>query len=92
MRNTKVIKAAATQLLDTTTNALQELNESLEWENDKEYLDCMFMISMIGHIIATDFRKKETIKLFQIFANELDEEDEIMKEVKRILNNGRKKD
>tara|TARA_R100000781_G_C4036872_1_gene112599 strand:- start:401 stop:679 length:279 start_codon:yes stop_codon:yes gene_type:complete len=92
MQNTKCIKAAATQLLETTTNALRELNITLEWNNEKEYLQAMFMISMIGHVIATDFRKDEIIQIFRLYADEMEDENELMKEVKRILKNGKRKD
>ena len=79
------IKQAVIQLIDAMSNAMMDLNESLDWEYHKEYIDAMFIINMIGVIIEDTSKKEDIIKVLQSMSDELTEEFVLLKEVERIL-------
>ena len=74
------IQAASTLVLNSACETLKDLAGDHYIEQDKDYKDNMFMMSMIGYAIATDTHKKEILSLFKKL---LKIEDE--KELKKII-------
>tara|TARA_R100000995_G_C3471564_1_gene118593 strand:- start:229 stop:507 length:279 start_codon:yes stop_codon:yes gene_type:complete len=83
------IQAASTLVLNSACETLKDLAGDHYIEQDKDYKDNMFMISMIGYAIATDTHKKEILSLFKKLIK-IDDEKEIKKIIAKanhLINN-----
>tara|TARA_R100001086_G_C11782703_1_gene244113 strand:- start:496 stop:771 length:276 start_codon:yes stop_codon:yes gene_type:complete len=80
------IKIYFTTLLHEVIDSMDEMCDSLEWSEEKEFLTSMFLISFIGFSTEKDWRRDEIINFFKQLSKELKEEDILIEQVKKILN------
>ena len=80
------IKIYFTTLLHEVIDSMDEMCDSLEWSEEKEFLTSMFLISYIGFSTEKDWRKDEIVNFFKQLSKELKEEDILIEQVKKILN------
>ncbi len=80
------IKIYFTTLLHEVIDSMDEMCDSLEWSEEKEFLTSMFLISFIGFSTEKDWRRDEIINFFKQLSKELQEEDILIEQVKKILN------
>ena len=80
------IKIYFTTLLHEVIDSMDEMCDSLEWSEEKEFLTSMFLISFIGFSTEKDWRRDEIVDFFKQLSKELKEEDILIEQVKKILN------
>jgi len=80
------IKIYFTSLLHEVIDSMDEMCDSLEWSEEKEFLTSMFLISFIGFSTEKDWRRDEILDFFKQLSKELKEEDILIQQVKKILN------
>ncbi len=80
------IKIYFTSLLHEVIDSMDEMCDSLEWSEEKEFLTSMFLISFIGFSTEKDWRRDEIVNFFKQLSKELQEEDILIEQVKKILN------
>ena len=80
------IKIYFTTLLHEVIDSMDEMSDSLEWSEEKEFLTSMFLISFIGFSTEKDWRRDEILDFFKQLSKELKEEDILIEQVKKILN------
>ena len=80
------IKIYFTTLLHEVIDSMDEMCDSLEWSEEKEFLTSMFLISFIGFSTEKDWRRDEIVNFFKQLSKELKEEDLLIEQVKKILN------
>jgi len=80
------IKIYFTSLLHEVIDSMDEMCDSLEWSEEKEFLTSMFLISFIGFSTEKDWRRDEILDFFKQLSKELKEEDILIEQVKKILN------
>ena len=80
------IKIYFTTLLHEVIDSMDEMCDSLEWSEEKEFLTSMFLISFIGFSTEKDWRRDEIVNFFKQFSKELKEEDILIEQVKKIFN------
>lgn len=80
------IKIYFTTLLHEVIDSMDEMSDSLEWSEEKEFLTSMFLISFIGFSTEKDWRRDEIVNFFKQLSKELKEEDILIEQVKKILN------
>ena len=80
------IKIYFTSLLHEVIDSMYEMCDSLEWSEEKEFLTSMFLISFIGFSTEKDWRRDEILDFFKQLSKELKEEDILIQQVKKILN------
>jgi len=80
------IKIYFTTLLHEVIDSMDEMCDSLEWSEEKEFLTSMFLISFIGFSTEKDWRRDEIVDFFKQLSKELKEEDLLIEQVKKILN------
>ena len=80
------IKIYFTTLLHEVIDSMDERSDSLEWSEEKEFLTSMFLISFIGFSTEKDWRRDEIVNFFKQLTKELKEEDILIEQVKKILN------
>ena len=80
------IRIYFTSLLHEVIDSMDEMCDSLEWSEEKEFLTSMFLISFIGFSTEKDWRKDEIVNFFKQLSKELKEEDILIEQVKKILN------
>ena len=80
------IKIYFTTLLHEVIDSMDEMCDSLEWSEEKEFLTSMFLISFIGFSTEKDWRRDEIVNFFKQLSKELQEEDILIEQVKKILN------
>lgn len=80
------IRIYFTTLLHEVIDAMDEMCDSLEWSEEKEFLTSMFLISFIGFSTEKDWRRDEIVNFFKQLSKELKEEDILIEQVKKILN------
>ena len=80
------IKIYFTTLLHEVIDSMDEMCDSLEWSEEKEFLTSMFLISFIGFSTEKDWRRDEILNFFKQLSKELKEEDILIEQVKKILN------
>ena len=80
------IKIYFTTLLHEVIDSMDEMCDSLEWSEEKEFLTSMFLISLIGFSTEKDWRRDEILNFFKQLSKELKEEDILIEQVKKILN------
>ena len=80
------IKIYFTSLLHEVIDAMDEMCDALEWSKEKEFLTSMFLISFIGFSTEKDWRRDEIVNFFKQLSKELKEEDILIEQVKKILN------
>jgi hypothetical protein len=80
------IKIYFTTLLHDVIDSMDEMCDSLEWSEEKEFLTSMFLISFIGFSTEKDWRRDEIVNFFKQLSKELKEEDILIEQVKKILN------
>lgn len=80
------IKIYFTTLLHEVIDSMDEMCDSLEWSEEKEFLTSMFLISFIGFSTEKDWRRDEILDFFKQLSKELKEEDILIEQVKKILN------
>ena len=79
------IKIYFTTLLHEVIDSMDEMCDSLEWSEEKEFLTSMFLISFIGFSTEKDWRRDEIVKFSKQLSKELKEEDILIEQVKKIL-------
>ena len=79
------IKIYFTTLLHEVIDSMDEMCDSLEWSEEKEFLTSMFLISFIGFSTEKDWRRDEILNFFKQLSKELKEEDILIEQVKKIL-------
>ena len=79
------IKIYFTTLLHEVIDSMDEMCDSLEWSEEKEFLTSMFLISFIGFSTEKDWRRDEIVNFFKQLSKEL-KEDILIEQVKKILN------
>ena len=80
------IRIYFTTLLHEDIDSMDEICDSLEWSEEKEFLTSMFLISFIGFSTEKDWRRDEIVNFFKQLSKELQEEDILIEQVKKILN------
>ena len=80
------IRIYFTTLLHEVIDSMDEMCDSLEWSEEKEFLTSMFLISFIGFSTEKDWRRDEIVDFFKQLSKELKEEDILIEQVKKILN------
>ena len=80
------IKIYFTTLLHEVIDSMDEMCDALEWSEEKEFLTSMFLISFIGFSTEKDWRRDEIVNFFKQLRKELKEEDILIEQVKKILN------
>ena len=80
------IKIYFTTLLHEVIDSMDEMCDSLEWSEEKEFFTSMFLISFIGFSTKKDWRRDEIVNFFKQLSKELQEEDILIEQVKKILN------
>ena len=80
------IKIYFTTLLHEVIDSMDEMCDSLEWSEEKEFLTSMFLISFIGFSTEKDWRRDDIVNFFKQLSKELKEEDILIEQVKKILN------
>ena len=80
------IKIYFTTLIHEVVDAMYEMCDSLDWSEEKEFLTSMFLISFIGFSTEKDWRRDEIVNFFKQLSKELKEEDLLIEQVKKILN------
>ena len=80
------IRIYFTTLLHEVIDSMDEMCDSLEWSEEKEFLTSMFLISFIGFSTEKDWRRDEIVNFFKQLSKELQEEDILIEQVKKILN------
>ena len=80
------IKIYFTTLIHEVVDAMYEMCDSLDWSEEKEFLTSMFLISFIGFSTEKDWRRDEIVDFFKQLSKELKEEDILIEQVKKILN------
>ena len=80
------IRIYFTTLLHEVIDSMDEMCDSLEWSEEKEFLTSMFLISFIGFSTEKDWRRDEIVNFFKQLSKELKEEDILIEQVKKILN------
>lgn len=80
------IKIYFTTLIHEVVDAMYEMCDSLDWSEEKEFLTSMFLISFIGFSTEKDWRRDEIVNFFKQLSKELKEEDILIEQVKKILN------
>jgi len=80
------IKIYFTSLIHEVVDAMYEMCDSLDWSEEKEFLTSMFLISFIGFSTEKDWRRDEIVDFFKQLSKELKEEDILIEQVKKILN------
>ena len=80
------IRIYFTTLLHEVIDSMDEMCDSLEWSEEKEFLTSMFLISFIGFSTEKDWRRDEIVNFFKQLSKELKEEDLLIEQVKKILN------
>ena len=80
------IRIYFTTLLHEVIDSMDEMCDSLEWSEEKEFLTSMFLISFIGFSTEKDWRRYEIVNFFKQLSKELQEEDILIEQVKKILN------
>ena len=86
------IKIYFTTLLHEVIDSMDEMCDSLEWSEEKEFLTSMFLISFIGFSTEKDWRRDEIVNFFKQLSKELKEEDILIEQVKKILNDADDRD
>ena len=80
------IRIYFTTLLHEVIDSMDEMCDSLEWSEEKEILTSMFLISFIGFSTEKDWRRDDIVNFFKQLSKELKEEDILIEQVKKILN------
>jgi hypothetical protein len=80
------IRIYFTTLIHEVVDAMYEMCDSLDWIEEKEFLTSMFLISFIGFSTEKDWRRDEIVDFFKQLSKELKEEDILIEQVKKILN------
>lgn len=80
------IRIYFTTLLHEVIDSMDEMCDSLEWSEEKEFLTSMFLISFIGFSTEKDWRRDDIVNFFKQLSKELKEEDILIEQVKKILN------
>ena len=86
MNQDERIKFAFCTLLNEILDSMDELSDKFEWRKEKEVLTSMYLLTFLGFSNSNDWRREEILKFFKTLGEELREEDLLIAQVKRILN------
>ena len=86
MNQDERIKFAFCTLLNEVLDSMDELSDKFEWRKEKEVLTSMYLLTFLGFSNSNDWRREEILKFFKTLGEELREEDLLIAQVKRILN------
>ena len=80
------IRFAFCTLLNEVLDSMDELSDKFELRKEKEFLTSMYLLTFLGFSNSNDWRREEILKFFKTLGEELREEDLLIAQVKRILN------
>ena len=86
MNQEERIRFAFCTLLNEVLDSMDELSDKFEWRKEKEFLTSMYLLTFLGFSNSNDWRREEILKFFKTLGEELREEDLLIAQVKRILN------
>lgn len=76
MPNKTFIKAATSLAIFNAIDRIKDIALKHDKTEDMEYIDNMFIISMIGHVIASEQDKKEILDFLMEIANKRNREEQ----------------
>tara|TARA_R110000765_G_scaffold361576_1_gene451765 strand:- start:147 stop:422 length:276 start_codon:yes stop_codon:yes gene_type:complete len=78
----KEITYVTADCLEQSVNVLKVLSNEYGWEDNKEYIRYIYILSTIGYVLTHDEYKDELIMFFKILGNKLKENTDIIKQAK----------
>ena len=78
----KEITYVTADCLEQSVNVLKVLSNEYGWEDNKEYIRYIYILSTIGYVLTHDEYKDELIIFFKILGNKLKENTDIIKQAK----------
>ena len=87
MPNKTFIKAATSLAIFNAIDNIKEIAVRHERTNDVEYVDNMFIVSLVGHIIASEQDKKELMDFLLLLVDKRDkmEQEVLIDKAKGLL-------
>tara|TARA_R110002020_G_C16287613_1_gene772213 strand:+ start:2344 stop:2622 length:279 start_codon:yes stop_codon:yes gene_type:complete len=86
MLKDKEIIYLTAECLEHSINILKDSSSQHGWEDNKEYIRQVYILSTIGYVLTHDEYKDELILFFKILGNKLKENADIIKEAKKYAN------
>mgnify|MGYP003627449551 CR=1 FL=1 len=90
MLKEKEIIYTTSECLEQTVNILKELGNKYDWNDNKEFINHLFMLSTIGYVITHNEFKDELIKMFLKVGKKIKHNQDIIKEAKRYAESSKK--
>tara|TARA_R110000823_G_scaffold273184_1_gene392250 strand:+ start:666 stop:944 length:279 start_codon:yes stop_codon:yes gene_type:complete len=66
--------------LQQTVNILKHLSVEYGWEDNKEFIKNIYILSTLGYVLTHDEYKEELIMFFKLLGNKLKENNNLIKE------------
>ena len=85
LKDKKIIYLTA-ECLEHSINILKDSSNLHGWEDNKEYIRQVYILSTIGYVLTHDEYKDELMLFFKILGNKLKENTDIIKEAKKYAN------
>ena len=82
----KEIKATTADVLHKTVKLLKQLSYVLEWEDEQEYKDNMYMIATLGLVISRDEYKDTLLYYCKEINKDIDDDDETIDDALFYIN------
>ena len=82
IKDKEVIYTTA-ECLQQSVGILKALGDEYDWNDNKEFIRQLYMLSTIGYILTHDEYKQEMVKFFTVVGKRIKENNDIIKQAKR---------
>tara|TARA_R110000824_G_scaffold63704_1_gene167235 strand:- start:314 stop:592 length:279 start_codon:yes stop_codon:yes gene_type:complete len=92
MLKDKEITYTTTECIQQTVNILKEVSNEYGWNDNKEYIRNIYMLSTLGYCLTKNEYKDELHNFFMILGKKLKENNDLIKEANYHANITKGKD
>ena len=85
-RKSKEIKASTAEVLHESLRLLKQLAFVLEWEDEKEYKEYMYMIATLGLVISNEEYKDTLLYYCKEINKDIEDDDDTMDDALYYIN------
>ena len=85
-KKSEEIKLASADILHNSLRLMKQLSNVLEWENEKEFKDNMYLIATIGLIISKDQYKDTMIYYCREIVDDMEDDDDTIEDALNYIN------
>jgi hypothetical protein len=82
----KEIIYTTAECLGQTVSILKHLSEEYGWEDNKEFIRNIYLLSTLGYVLTHDEYKEELIMFFKLLGRKLKENNNLIKEANYYAN------